>query len=86
MALLEINRDPSPREVRQFGFYWLPGFFLILAVLAVHRFASWPAAVAMVVCAVLSIVGTIVQPRVAAPSSSAGCARRFRSAGSCRMR
>ena len=31
MTLIEINRDPTPRQVRQFAFFWLSGFCLLLA-------------------------------------------------------
>lgn len=31
MAVIEVNRNPSHRELNQFGFIWL-GFFLLVAV------------------------------------------------------
>ena len=31
MAVIEVNRNPSRRELNQFGFIWL-GFFLLVAV------------------------------------------------------
>jgi hypothetical protein len=43
MPLIEFNRDPSPREVRQFARVWLPAFCLALALWATLRLGSVPA-------------------------------------------
>lgn len=45
MPLIEFNRDPSPREVRQFARVWLPAICLALALLATLRLGSVPAMV-----------------------------------------
>ncbi|HVN79657.1 MAG TPA: SxtJ family membrane protein [Terriglobia bacterium] len=37
MALVEINRNPSRRDLRQFAGLWLPGFILLVGLLAWHR-------------------------------------------------
>lgn len=37
MALVEINKNPSPRELRQFACLWLPGFLLLLGILVWQR-------------------------------------------------
>lgn len=62
MALLEINRDPTPRQVWQFGLLWLPAFCLLLGGMAIYRFASWPAAVFLALCAALSILVGALRP------------------------
>ncbi len=41
MALIEINRDPTPRQVRQFAFFWLSGFCLLLARMRAARPIGW---------------------------------------------
>jgi len=63
MALLEINRDPSPRQVRQFAFFALPVFCLLLAAIAVYRFDSWPLGWALAAVGVASVVLGMVRPR-----------------------
>ena len=62
MALIEINRDPTPRQVRQFASFWLSGFCLLLAGLAGYRFSSWTTAAVLAGCGGLSIVLGIVRP------------------------
>lgn len=46
MALVDLKRDPSAREVRQFARLWLPGFCTLFAVWAALRWQSWGAAAA----------------------------------------
>jgi hypothetical protein len=62
MALLEFNRNPSAREVRQFALYWLSGFCLLLAVVAVVRYGAWPAAAVLGLGAILSVVLGVLRP------------------------
>jgi hypothetical protein len=62
MALIEINRDPTARQVRQFSLFWLSGFLLVLAGLAVARYGSPAAAVALVIGAGTSIVLGLIRP------------------------
>jgi hypothetical protein len=63
MALLEFNRDPSNRQIRQFAMLWLPGFCFLLSGWAMYRFGSWPAAIGLAVCGLASIALGIVRPR-----------------------
>lgn len=58
MALLELKRDPTPREVRQFARIWLPAFCALLAAWAVLRWQAWPVAGALVA---IALVGAIVE-------------------------
>jgi hypothetical protein len=62
MALLEFNRNPSPREVRQFALYWLSGFCLVLAAVALVRYGSWPVAAALGLGAIVSIALGLSRP------------------------
>jgi hypothetical protein len=62
MALLEFNRNPSPREVRQFAVYWLSGFCLLMAAVALVRYGSWPVAAALGLGAVASIALGLLRP------------------------
>ena len=45
MALIEINRNPTRHEVRQFACLWLPGFLLLMGVLVWHRWGLSNAAI-----------------------------------------
>jgi hypothetical protein len=40
MALIEINKNPSRRECRQFAGLWVPGFLLLVGVLVWYRSGS----------------------------------------------
>lgn len=62
MAVIEVNRDPTVRELRQFGFVWL-AFLLLFAGLARWRFDSPRVAAALAVLAVLVPVIGWVAPR-----------------------
>jgi hypothetical protein len=44
MALIEINRDPTTREIRQFALLWLPAFCFLLGGWLGYRLAAWAAA------------------------------------------
>ncbi len=63
MALIEIKRDPTPREVRQFALLALPAFCLLLAGLSLVRFASWPAALLLTGAALVSAALGVLRPR-----------------------
>ncbi len=57
MALIEINKNPSRRELRRFAGIWLPGFLLLIGALIWHRWglsniAFFTGAVALVIAAV----------------------------------
>jgi multisubunit Na+/H+ antiporter MnhG subunit len=62
MALIEIKRDPSQRDVRQFSYYWLPAICFVLSGLAVYRFESWRTAGALAAVGGLSIVLGAIRP------------------------
>jgi len=56
--LIEINRNPSARELRQFGTIWLPAFLLLVAAALVRR---WHAPIlAAAVPAVLAAIAFVV--------------------------
>ena len=40
MALIEINRDPTTREIRQFALLWLPAFCFLLGGWLGYRLAA----------------------------------------------
>ena len=63
MALIEIKRDPTPREVRQFALLALPAFCLLLAGVALVRYGSWTAAVLLTIAAIVSAVLGLLRPR-----------------------
>ncbi|HEY4641160.1 MAG TPA: SxtJ family membrane protein [Thermoanaerobaculia bacterium] len=45
--MIEINRNPSPRELRQFAMIWLPAAVIVLGAMARWRFHSPKAAIAI---------------------------------------
>jgi hypothetical protein len=60
MAVIQINRNPGRRELKQFGFVWL-GFVLLFALLAWLKWRSPSLSGALVAAAVLvPIVGWTV--------------------------
>ncbi len=42
MALLEINPNPSVRELRQFGTIWFPAFFVLIGGIVLYASGSLP--------------------------------------------
>jgi hypothetical protein len=62
MALLELKRDPTAREVRQFARVWLPAFCALLATWAVLRWQAWPTASALLAVAIAGIAIEAVRP------------------------
>ena len=63
MALIEINRDPTTREIRQFALLWLPAFCFLLGGWLGYRLAAWPAAAGLAGGGALSIVVGVWRPR-----------------------
>ena len=60
MAVIQINRNPSRRELDQFGFIWL-GFFVLFGVLAWFKLERHTAAAVMwALAVVVPIVGWLV--------------------------
>ncbi|HEV3137920.1 MAG TPA: SxtJ family membrane protein [Pirellulales bacterium] len=62
MALIEINRNPTTREIRQFALLWLPAFCFLAAGWLGYRLA-WPAAAGLVACGLVSAVVGVFRPR-----------------------
>jgi len=63
MALIEINRNPTTREIRQFALFWLPALCFLVAGWLCYRLAAWPAAAGLVGCGLLSGVVGVLRPR-----------------------
>ena len=63
MPLIELNRDPTPHQVRQFALVWLPAFLLSAAAACVY-YRMWPLAVSLALGAVVSMVLGLTQARV----------------------
>jgi hypothetical protein len=63
MPLLELKRNPTAREVRQFALGWLPAFCLALAAIAYYRYDAPRAAMAWAGVAAASIVLGLLWPR-----------------------
>ena len=60
MALIEINRNPTPKQLNQFGFIWL-GFLTFFGALARFKFGEPTAAMALWVAAVVvPVIGWLV--------------------------
>ena len=58
--MVEINWNPSKRELRQFAGAWFPGFFILVGAMAWYRTGSLPvAAVIWSVAFVVSLVGYV---------------------------
>jgi carbamoyltransferase len=47
MGLIDLNRDPTPRQVRLFGLLWLPLFLVLVALVAWRRGAAMPLALVL---------------------------------------
>jgi hypothetical protein len=62
MALIEINREPTTREIRQFALFWLPAFCILVAGWLGYRLAAWPAAAGLVGVGLLSGVVGVLRP------------------------
>ncbi|MDK2971680.1 MAG: hypothetical protein PWP23_1435 [Candidatus Sumerlaeota bacterium] len=55
MALLEINKNPSEKELRWFAGLWFPAFFLVIGLILGIRFYLWPIVYPM--WAVVALIG-----------------------------
>lgn len=59
--MIKINRNPSPRELRQFVYFWLPAAVAVLGAMARWRFhAPKTALVIWSVGAVLTLAGIAI--------------------------
>jgi len=62
LALIEFNRDPTPRQVRHFALFWFSGFCCMLAAIVYYRYDARLVAVALLACAAASVVIGCVRP------------------------
>ncbi len=62
MALIEIQWDPSPRQVRQFALFWLSGFCFLWAAAAVAVWGPAMPAALLAGCGLLSVLLGLVRP------------------------
>jgi len=62
MALLEINTDPTDRELRQFARIWLPAFLAVVGGLLAWRLGWWTAAVILWCLAGVALLGGLIAP------------------------
>jgi hypothetical protein len=53
MALIEINKNPSGPECRQFAGLWVPGFLLLVGALTWYRSGSLKAVIVLATAAIL---------------------------------
>ncbi len=56
MALIEIKREATDREVRRFAFFWLPAACLVLSIVALARFGGVAAAIILAALAAVSML------------------------------
>jgi hypothetical protein len=64
VALIEINWDPSRRELRQFAGIWFPAFWAVVGGFVWYHSGELPAAVVLVwaVAAAVSLAGLVNPP------------------------
>jgi hypothetical protein len=61
MAAIEINRDPSPGQLRVFAAVVLPGFFALVGGIVGYRTGSWSAAIGVFApAAAVGLLGLVV--------------------------
>jgi hypothetical protein len=59
---MEINRNPSRRELRQFAGIWFPAFFALVGGLIVYNAGRWTVPLAIWTAALLLSVMGMVKP------------------------
>jgi carbamoyltransferase len=64
MALVAIIRDPTDRQLRQFGGIFLPAFLLLVAFVAHRAGLSRAVPASLLLVAVASLGTTLVRPRL----------------------
>jgi hypothetical protein len=65
MALLELKRDATDREVRQFTWGWLPAACLVLAAWVGFRHEAWSTSALLAGAAMASVLLGALAPRAA---------------------
>jgi hypothetical protein len=65
MAMIEINWNPSARELRRFASAWFPLFFILVGGLVFYKTRSWPIAAAIWTPAFLVSLAAYLWPRFA---------------------
>ena len=65
MALLEINKNPSKRQLRQFAGIWFPAVILLLGIFLLRRTGSLSLTIVIwAVGLVVSLVGLVIPPLI----------------------
>ena len=67
MALFELELRPEKHQLRSFGLFWLPGFCLLVALFAWLRYEQSQLALVLAAVALVSILVSLVQPRILQP-------------------
>ena len=67
MALFELELRPEKHQLRSFGLFWLPGFCLLVALFAWLRYEQSQLALVLAGVALVSILVSLVQPRILQP-------------------
>ena len=62
MALIDILKDPTQRQLRQFGGLFLPGFLVGCTIVARRAGVAWPLPGALLGAASLSIAAALARP------------------------
>jgi hypothetical protein len=57
VALLELRKDPSPKELRQFAAIWFPAACAVVGWMIYRRLGVWPAGLVWGLGVVLGIIG-----------------------------
>jgi hypothetical protein len=63
MALLQINLQPTDRQLRQFAAIWLPAFAAVAGWLLVVKAGSWPMALAVWASALIAASVGLLRPQ-----------------------
>ena len=67
MALFELELRPEKHQLRSFGLFWLPGFCLLVALFVWLRYEQSQLALVLAAVALVSILVSLVQPRILQP-------------------
>jgi ABC-type uncharacterized transport system permease subunit len=62
MALIEINKNPSPSQLRRFAYIWFPLFLIFVASAVFRKTQSWAAVEVMGTAAAVAIILGCVRP------------------------